>query len=78
MLTPISWMYADYADDGSNWANNGDIDIYESWNDVTFNRQTLHSKSGCAVSGAGMTNTSTYILVSRFSPSVRRRVRDCA
>ncbi|KAI1848999.1 hypothetical protein JX265_013742 [Neoarthrinium moseri] len=47
---PAIWMYGDWEDKGwQTWPNHGDIDIYENWNQLTYNRQTLHTRSGCTV-----------------------------
>ncbi|CAK7564307.1 MAG: hypothetical protein SEPTF4163_002196 [Sporothrix epigloea] len=42
---PAFWMY------GPDWPNSGEIDIYESWNEATFNEITFHSSttSTCAL-----------------------------
>ncbi|KAI1344770.1 concanavalin A-like lectin/glucanase domain-containing protein [Xylariaceae sp. FL0016] len=46
---------------GPDWPNNGEVDIYENWNDLEFNRHTAHvaspSKIGeCTISSDGMTS----------------------
>lgn len=53
---PAMWMY------GANWPKNGEIDIYEGWNDnFEMTRQTLHTSPGCRVLGAGQTNKMEWI-----------------
>ncbi|KIH94423.1 hypothetical protein SPBR_09214 [Sporothrix brasiliensis 5110] len=37
---PAFWMY------GPDWPNNGEIDIYESWNNATYNQVTIHTSGG--------------------------------
>jgi hypothetical protein len=47
---PAMWTY------GRKWPTNGEIDVYEGWNDnYPQNRQTLHTGPGCTVRGTGMT-----------------------
>ncbi|QIW95741.1 hypothetical protein AMS68_001259 [Peltaster fructicola] len=41
---PAFWMV------GSNWPNNGEIDIIEGVNDQSTNDVTLHTNSGCSIS----------------------------
>ncbi|MBW0494633.1 hypothetical protein O181_034348 [Austropuccinia psidii MF-1] len=36
------WMY------GEDWPNNGEIDIFEGWNDNVKNRATLHTTANCS------------------------------
>lgn len=56
---PAIWTYGDWADSYDNWPKHGDIDIYENWNKYDFNRQTLHTTSGCSIKddGSHMTNS---------------------
>lgn len=42
---------------GSNWPNNGEIDIIEGVNTQTNNDMTLHTSDGCSISNSGFTGT---------------------
>jgi hypothetical protein len=44
---PAFWMV------GSNWPNEGEIDIIEGVNDYATNAMTLHTSAGCTMSGTG-------------------------
>ncbi|KAI0838621.1 glycoside hydrolase family 16 protein [Hypoxylon sp. FL0890] len=53
---PAFWFF------GDPWPTKGEIDIYENWNDLTFNRHTAHVDSPdvvgtCELESAGMTST---------------------
>ncbi|OTA70256.1 hypothetical protein K449DRAFT_7007 [Hypoxylon sp. EC38] len=53
---PAFWFF------GEPWPTKGEIDIYENWNDLTFNRHTAHIDSPdvvgtCKLESAGMTAT---------------------
>lgn len=50
-LTPCSWML------GSNWPNNGEIDIIEGVNEQTQNQMALHTSNGCTINNTGFTGT---------------------
>jgi hypothetical protein len=49
---PAFWMV------GPNWPNEGEIDILEGVNEASSNAVTLHTSSGCTVSGAGIQSSS--------------------
>ncbi|KAJ5996062.1 hypothetical protein N7522_007722 [Penicillium canescens] len=48
---PAFWML------GSDWPNNGEIDIIEGVNGQSSNQMTLHTSSGCSISNSGFTGT---------------------
>uniref|UniRef100_A0A8H7NEI5 GH16 domain-containing protein n=1 Tax=Bionectria ochroleuca TaxID=29856 RepID=A0A8H7NEI5_BIOOC len=53
-LWPAFWTY------GKDWPNDGEIDIYEGWNDATFNGPALHTGNSakygqCKISNDGQT-----------------------
>jgi hypothetical protein len=49
---PAIWTY------NEDWPTKGDIDIYENWNGVDFNRQTLHTADDtCTIVSTKMTDT---------------------
>ncbi|KAA1077428.1 hypothetical protein PGT21_007419 [Puccinia graminis f. sp. tritici] len=45
---PAFWMH------GENWPQNGEIDIFEGWNDNTRGRATLHTTPGCSHDPTGI------------------------
>lgn len=45
---PAFWMY------GPDWPKNGEIDIFEGWNDNTHGRATLHSTPNCGHDPTGI------------------------
>lgn len=47
MLIIYSWML------GSNWPNNGEIDIIEGVHEQATNQMTLHTSSGCSINNSG-------------------------
>ncbi|KAH8675265.1 concanavalin A-like lectin/glucanase domain-containing protein [Xylariales sp. PMI_506] len=51
---PAIWTY------GAEWPNGGDIDLYENWNNVTFNRQTLHVGGTCTINSNDVTMTGEW------------------
>ncbi|OAV88436.1 hypothetical protein PTTG_04061 [Puccinia triticina 1-1 BBBD Race 1] len=45
---PAFWMY------GEDWPRNGEVDIFEGWNDNTRGRATLHTSPGCSHDPTGI------------------------
>jgi len=75
MLTPEpSWTY------GNNWPYDGDIDIYENWNDnFNFNRQTLHTGSGCVIQNSAMTGVmETHVCDAYYSDASQSQYQGCS
>ncbi|RAH50767.1 glycoside hydrolase family 16 protein [Aspergillus brunneoviolaceus CBS 621.78] len=50
---PAFWLL------GSNWPNNGEIDIIEGVNQQTNDLMTLHTSDGCSIDNSGFTGTLT-------------------
>ncbi|KAJ9270158.1 CAZyme family GH16 [Paecilomyces variotii] len=48
---PAFWML------GSDWPNNGEIDIIEGVNDQSNNDMTLHTSDGCSITSSGFTGS---------------------
>ena len=51
LILLYSWML------GSNWPNNGEIDIIEGVNSGSINQMTLHTSSDCSISSGGFSGS---------------------
>jgi len=52
---PALWSF------GTNWPNDGEIDILEGVNDQGANAATLHTGSGCTMPGSGVSQTGAVV-----------------